>query len=87
MIAPLKVLRKRSVNMEKTEGHGRLEIQSDLNVPHYLRNDFQYFGEVFRICNQTNPLANGSKLDQMVMVKISMRQICSQGACPPIEMA
>jgi hypothetical protein len=54
------------MSMESTEGHRRLEIQSDINVPHYLRNDFQYFGEIFRICNQTNPLADGSKLNQII---------------------
>ena len=50
----------------ETEGHRRLEIQSDINVPHYLRNGFQYFGEIFRICNLTNPLDDSSKLDQIV---------------------
>ena len=54
------------MSMEKTEGHRRLEIQSDISVPHYLRNSFQYFGEIFRICNLTNPLDDSSKLDQIV---------------------
>jgi hypothetical protein len=54
------------MNMERKENERRLEIQSDVNVPGYLRNGFQYFGEIFRICNQTNPLAEASKLEQII---------------------
>jgi hypothetical protein len=44
-----------------------LDIHSDLLIPHYLRNAFQYFGDVFRICNQTNPLADASRLEGIIV--------------------
>jgi hypothetical protein len=31
-----------------------------------LRNSFQYFGDIFRICNKTNHLADASELDQII---------------------
>jgi len=54
------------LKMEREPNESRLEIHSDVNVPDYLRNGFQYFGEIFRICNQTNPLADASKLEQII---------------------
>jgi hypothetical protein len=44
----------------------QLNIHSDLSVPHYLRNGFQYFAEIFSICNRTNPLADAITLQQIV---------------------
>lgn len=52
--------------IEKNRSEKRLEIQSDLFVPHYLRNAFQYFGDVFRICNKTIPLTDGAKLEEVI---------------------
>jgi len=40
-----------TATMEREGTERRIEIQSDLFVPHYLRNVFQYFAEIFRICN------------------------------------
>ena len=54
------------MSMERREGERRLEIQSDLNVPNYLRNAFQYFADIFRLCNQTNRVADDSKLQQII---------------------
>jgi hypothetical protein len=54
------------MSMEGTQNERRLEIQSDLNAPDYLRNSFQYFGDIFRICNKTNHLADASELDQII---------------------
>jgi len=54
------------LSTEQKEGERRLEIQSDLNVPHYLRNAFQYFGDIFRLCNRTNQLADAGKLEQII---------------------
>lgn len=54
------------LSMERKEGERRLEVQSDLNVPHYLRNAFQYFAEIFKLCNEANGVANGSQLQKAV---------------------
>jgi hypothetical protein len=49
------------------EGDERpLEIHGDVFVPHYLRNAFQYFADIFRICNKTIPLADGAELNAIV---------------------
>ena len=54
-------------SMEQTdEDRMRLEILSDLNVPDYLRNAFQYFGEIFKLSNEGNRLADGAKLQQII---------------------
>ena len=47
-------------------GEKRLEIQNDLFVPHYLRNGFQYFADIFRICNKTVALTDGNKLEEII---------------------
>lgn len=52
-------------SMDKTGDERRIEIHSDLLLPHYLRNGFQYFADIFRICNQTIPLANAEQLEQI----------------------
>ena len=49
--------------MERAGDEKRIEIHSDLFVPHYLRNAFQYFADIFRICNQAIPLAPADKLE------------------------
>lgn len=51
---------------EKKRNERKLEVQSDLFVPHYLRNGFQYFGDIFRICNKTNALADSQKLERVI---------------------
>jgi hypothetical protein len=48
--------------MDQTGTERRLEVQSDLFVPHYLRNAFQYFGDIFELCNRTIPLADDAEL-------------------------
>lgn len=48
------------------ENERALAIQSDLYVPHYLRNAFQYFADIFGICNRTMPLADDQKLKEAV---------------------
>lgn len=52
--------------MDKAGGERRLEVHSDLFVPHYLRNAFQYFAEIMRICNQALALADAKELDEIV---------------------
>jgi hypothetical protein len=54
------------LNAERNEGERQLEIQSDLNVPHYLRNAFQYFADILRLCNKTNHLGDDSELEQII---------------------
>lgn len=54
------------MSAEQREGERRLEIQSDLNVPHYLRNAFQYFAEILRLCNHTNQVADDSQFEQII---------------------
>lgn len=54
------------ISMEQKEGERRLEVQSDLNVPHYLRNAFQYFGEILKLCNEANHLADDSQLQRII---------------------
>jgi hypothetical protein len=51
---------------ERSADTRELAIQSDLFIPPYLRNAFQYFGDVFRICNKTIPLADGKELGQVI---------------------
>ncbi len=55
------------MSMEQTnQDEMRLEILNDMNVPDYLRNAFQYFGEIFKLCNEGNRLADGSQLQQII---------------------
>jgi hypothetical protein len=51
---------------ERKQNGRKLEIQSDLFVPHYLRNGFQYFADIFRTCNKTIAFANATELEQTV---------------------
>ena len=51
---------------ERKEDERKLEIQSDLFVPHYLRNGFQYFADIFRTCNKTIALADATQLERTV---------------------
>jgi hypothetical protein len=51
---------------DKGGGERQLNIHSDLSVPSYLRNGFQYFAEIFSICNRTNPLADATMLQQIL---------------------
>jgi hypothetical protein len=55
-----------TANVDRTGDERRLEIQSDLFVPHYLRNAFQYFADIFKICNLTIPLSDAAKLDVVI---------------------
>ena len=51
---------------EKKGDERKLEIQSDLFVPHYLRNAFQYFADIFGICNKTIHLADYKEFEETV---------------------
>lgn len=51
---------------ERQPGERRLEVQSDMFVPHYLRNVFQYFGDLFRICNKSISLADPTELETII---------------------
>lgn len=42
----------------------RIEMSDDKPIPHYLRNAFQYFGDIFRICNASISIAECAKLEQ-----------------------
>jgi len=55
-----------TAEMDKDGDEKRLEIQSDLFVPHYLRNAFQYFADIFQTCNKTVPLAEAAKLTETI---------------------
>lgn len=52
--------------VDKSGDEMRLEVQSDLFVPHYLRNAFQYFADIFRTCNKTIAFADGAQLERTV---------------------
>src|SRR5207249_4411536 len=58
------------VPMGKAGEKGRLEVHSDLFVPHYLRNAFQYFAEIFRIVNGVLPIADAKQLEEIVAAGI-----------------
>jgi hypothetical protein len=51
---------------ERHEDGLKLAIQSDLYVPHYLRNAFQWFADIFRTCNRTLGFADSAKLEEIV---------------------
>jgi hypothetical protein len=51
---------------ERAADSRELAIQSDLFIPPYLRNAFQYFGNIFTICNKTVALADGKELGQII---------------------
>jgi len=53
-------------NAKKTNGETQLEIQSDSFACTYLRNGFQYFGDIFVICNKTMALADPAKLEEII---------------------
>lgn len=48
------------------DGERKLNMHSDLPVPSYLRNAFQYFGDIFRICAKTNPLAEAKEIERII---------------------
>jgi len=54
------------ISIETTPNEKRLEIQSDLFVPEYLRNAFQYFGDILRICNRTIRPCDGLDLENIL---------------------
>ena len=56
---------------ENKTGERKLEVQSDLFLPHYLRNAFQYFADIFRICNKAIALADNKKLEDIVTAGIT----------------
>jgi len=41
------------VGMEKATGERSLNVHNPAYVPHILRNAFQYFADIFELCNQT----------------------------------
>jgi hypothetical protein len=51
---------------ERSANSRELAIQSDLFIPPYLRNAFQYFGNVFKICNEIMALADDKELGQII---------------------
>ncbi len=60
--------------MEKAADERRLEVHSDLFLPHYLRNSFQYFAEVFRICNQVLGVAESKKFEEIAAAGIKFHK-------------
>jgi hypothetical protein len=56
---------------ERSSGKVQLAVQSDLFVPHYLRKAFQYFADIFRICNQTMTLADPGHFEKIVAAGIA----------------
>lgn len=57
--------------MNRDGNERRLDMSSDRPIPHYLRNAFQYFGEVFRICNASIQIAEPAKLNQIIEAGIA----------------
>jgi hypothetical protein len=51
---------------ERSENRRKIAIQSDLFIPAYLRNAFQYLGDIFTICNATIPLADSNQLAEVI---------------------
>ena len=56
---------------ERKGSERRLEVHSDLFLPHYLRNAFQYFADIFAICNKAINLADGQKLQEVTSAGIT----------------
>lgn len=59
---------------EIVNGERKLEIQSDLFVPEYLRNGFQYFADIFALCNRTLAMADGKQLQDIVALGMDFYQ-------------
>jgi hypothetical protein len=55
---------------ERANGKTQIAVQSELFVSHYLRNGFQYFADIFRICNRTMALADSEAFEQIVAAGI-----------------
>lgn len=53
--------------MENDGDERRLEVQSDFWVPHYLRNSFQYFKDIFSICNEALHFADPKEFEKIVV--------------------
>jgi len=53
-------------NMNRDGKENRIDMSDDKPIPHYLRNTFQYFGEIFRICNATLHLTDSEKLHTII---------------------
>ncbi len=53
------------VGMEKGADTRSLNVHNDLFVPHYLRNAFQYFADIFRICNQGLDITAGKQFEEI----------------------
>jgi hypothetical protein len=72
---------------EQSEGDRELAIQSDLLIPVYLRNAFQYFGNIFRMCNKTIALADGKELGLIVDEGMNFyaSELRSKKECPSCE--
>jgi hypothetical protein len=52
----------------RTEGDSNIELIDDKGIPPILRNAFQYFGDIFLICNRQLPLADNRLLKQILDV-------------------
>jgi len=73
------------MSMEKNkEDEIRFEILNDVNVPDYLRNAFQYFGEIFKVCNEGNRLGDGTRIQQILSdgVEFYKAEMQSRGISP-----
>lgn len=71
-------------NSETKIGERKLQVQTDIFVPSYLRNGFQYFADIFRICNKTIPFADDARLDSVVGAGVTFyeAQMRAQGLSP-----
>lgn len=69
---------------QNKEDEMRLEILNDVNVPDYLRNAFQYFGEIFKLCNEGDRLGDGTRLQQILSdgVEFYKTEMQSRGISP-----
>ena len=53
-------------DMKRSGSESRLEMSDDKPIPHYLRNAFQYFGDIFRICNASMSIAKTEELEEIL---------------------
>jgi len=51
---------------ERHDNDRKIAVQGDMFVAAYLRNAFQYFGDIFRLCNKTVRLADNDKLEEII---------------------
>ncbi len=58
-------------DMKRGGSESRLEMSDDKPIPHYLRNAFQYFGDIFRICNASIQIEEPAQLEQIIEAGIA----------------